>query len=61
MWADRAWLHTEDSDTTGVGLSYGAPSGGDGEEAEGAHGPPLGCFGAEAGEGPAERFAAGHP
>lgn len=45
----------------GVGLSYGAPSGGDGEEAEGAHGPPLGCFGAEAGEGPAERFAAGYP
>lgn len=45
----------------GVGHSYGAPSGGDGEEAEGAHGPPLGCFGAEAGEGPAERFAAGHP
>lgn len=45
----------------GVGLSYGAPSGGDGAEAKGAHGPPLGCFGAEAEEGPAERFAAGHP
>ncbi|XP_069573687.1 ATPase PAAT isoform X1 [Brachyistius frenatus] len=45
----------------GAGRSHGAPSGGDGAEAEGAHGPAPGRSGAEAGEGPARRPAAGRP
>lgn len=45
--------------TQGVGLSHGASSGRDGEEAEGARGPSPGRSGAEAGEGSAECPAAG--
>lgn len=51
----------EDGSSAGVGRSHGTPSGGDGEEAEGACGPSPGRSGAEVGEGPAERPAAGRP